>query len=422
MLNKIVCDKDLNVELVINIQEPRTFDDTWANSIIIEIDADDTASQSLIVDAGEATGSYPVTPSQINEIEIETEYWNMGGATTITLVKGSTDYGTIIINFPDEIDSLGMLNRDENIETTFTMTGSYNDPSDLSKEVKDVSDKVDDLQNNKQNFIEQDLLPPSQGVGVDGDLKFKGVNGNGDKELWRNDSGTWVKINLGGGGFVGDAGACRTLLYSTSSATFVSDIQLSDDMRNYQYLEIYTRQNNNMYDAFMSYIIDVDYFISNFPYSNSPSPFNPHFLLSMYQGLYTRIICGSDYTKILAFDGTAETVVAVYGVSFGHVYNSHEAIYGSFFGRTIYERTLLFFDQGQPASGWTNVSGQEWKYSDITSADIETLWSADVINCDQNGNYSYNPSPYVAWNEANGDFNLNFGTSYYTWLHIVYMR
>lgn len=142
MLNKIVCDKDLNVELVINIQAPRTFDDTWDNSIIISIDADDTANQSLYVNAEQATATYLITPSQINDIEIETEYWNMGGASTITLRKGSTAYGTITINFPDEIDSLGMLNRDENIETTFTMTGSYNDPSDIATKVEEKQDKL----------------------------------------------------------------------------------------------------------------------------------------------------------------------------------------------------------------------------------------------------------------------------------------
>lgn len=276
----------------------------------------------------------------------------------------------------------------------------------------------------KQNFIDQSTTAPTTG-GENGDLRFKGENGDGDKELWRNDNGTWVKINFGndsGSGFIGDAGACRTLLYSANSPTFVSDIQLSDDMRNYQYLEIYTRQNNNSYSAYMSYIIDVDYFINNFPYVNSPTGNTPHFLLSMYQSLYTRIICGLDYTKILAYDGTTETIMAVYGVSFGHMYNEQESVYGSFNGNTLYERTLLFYDQGQPASGWTNISGYEWKYNGITSSDIDALWSADVINCDQNGNYSTAPTILAQWNEANGDFNLNFVTSYYTWLHIIYMK
>ena len=223
MLNKIVCDKDLNVELVINLQEPRTFDDTWANSIIISVDADDTASQSLTVDAGEATGSYPVTPSQINEIEIETEYWNMGGATTITLVKGSTDYGTIIINFPDQIDSLGMLNRDENIETTFTMTGSYNDPSDLSKEVKDVSNKVDDLESNKQNFIEHDMLEPS-GSGVEGDLKFFYDGSAKEWRLYRYESNSWVPIRWIGYGDSEPSGGIDGSIYFQHGDQHITNI------------------------------------------------------------------------------------------------------------------------------------------------------------------------------------------------------
>lgn len=279
---------------------------------------------------------------------------------------------------------------------------------------------------NKQNFINQSSSEPTAGSGTDGDLQFKGTNGDGDKELWRNDNGTWVKINFGGGsggGFVGDAGACRTLLYSANNPTFVSDIQLSDDMRNYQYLEIYTLQNTqSSAKASRSYIINVDYMINNYPYVSSPTSATNHYLLSIYNSIYTRIICGSDYSKIRAYDFAGETIMAVFGVSFGHVYSSQEGIYGSFNGRILYERTILFFDQGSPASGWTNTSGMNWEYSGITSGDIDTLWSSDVINCDQNGNYSFDNSPYVVWNNTSGDFTLNFTTSYYTWLHIVYMK
>ena len=280
---------------------------------------------------------------------------------------------------------------------------------------------------NKQNFIDQSSSEPTAGSGTNGDLQFKGTNGDGDKELWRNDNGTWVKINFGnsGGGFIGDAGACRTLLYSASSPTFVSDIQLSDDMRNYQYLEIYTQQNTSSGNkACTSYFFDVDYFINNFPYISTPSPSNKHFFIAMggNSAIYTRLICGSDYTKLKAYDSTTEPIMAVYGVSFGHIYNSQESIYGNFNGQTLYERTILFFDQGSPASGWTNTSGMNWEYSGITTGDISTLWSSDVINCDQNNNYSFNASPYVVWNNSSGDFTLNFTTSYYTWLHIIYMK
>lgn len=47
----------------------------------------------------------------------------------------------------------------------------------------------------KQNFISQDSIAPSSG-GSDGDLRFKGTDGNGQKKLYRNDDGTWVKIDF----------------------------------------------------------------------------------------------------------------------------------------------------------------------------------------------------------------------------------
>ena len=37
-------------------------------------------------------------------------------------------------------------------------------------------------------------------------------------------------------------------------------------------------------------------------------------------------------------------------------------------------------------------------------------------------NYSFNSNPYVVWNNSSGNFTLNFTTSYYTWLHIIYMK
>ena len=53
--------------------------------------------------------------------------------------------------------------------------------------------------NNKQNFISQNSIAPTTG-GENGDLRFKGTNGNGQKKLYRNDNGTWTKIDFIGFG------------------------------------------------------------------------------------------------------------------------------------------------------------------------------------------------------------------------------
>ena len=53
--------------------------------------------------------------------------------------------------------------------------------------------------NNKQNFISQNSTAPTTG-GENGDLRFKGTNGNGQKKLYRNDNGTWTKIDFIGFG------------------------------------------------------------------------------------------------------------------------------------------------------------------------------------------------------------------------------
>lgn len=47
----------------------------------------------------------------------------------------------------------------------------------------------------KQNFIDQSATAPTTG-GENGDLRFKGTNGDGKKKLYRKDNNTWVKIDF----------------------------------------------------------------------------------------------------------------------------------------------------------------------------------------------------------------------------------
>lgn len=369
-------------------------------AFVVEANGNMTATSGTL--NGSFYGYVESNSGNINGISYNNNNSIFFGSPTI---KNSTTNNTISINTNSSIPT---------ITRTFTESGTTHNDEVLWEY---------DLRN-KQNFIDQSSTAPTTG-GTNGDLKFKGTNGDGDKELWRNDNGTWVKLNFGSGGsggFIGDAGACRTLLYQNSGTTAETNIQLLDDIRNYEYLEIYAIQNTGSYRGRISNIVNAKYFVDNFPYVSSPSSSTPHFYIHLNNDLYTRLICGSDYTKILAWGATTARIDSIYGVSFGHMYNAQESIYGSFNGNTLYERTILFYDQGQLASGWTNMGNNEWKYSGITSADIDALWSADLINCDQNGNYSTAVPTLAQWNEASGDFYLDFTPSYYTWLHIIYMK
>ena len=124
MLNKICVDADYNIELVIWLQDPRTFDYTWDNSIVIHVNADDTANQELIVFDGEESTTISVTSGTEQDIDINGAYWNMGGDTTVSCYKNGTLAETLTFTFPDIIDAVGMLNQDENDDYHFTMTGS----------------------------------------------------------------------------------------------------------------------------------------------------------------------------------------------------------------------------------------------------------------------------------------------------------
>ena len=204
MLNKIVTDNNLDVQLLINLQSPRTFDETllWDNTIYVEIDADDTATQSLEVDGGTyGSTSYPITPGQVNTIEIEDIYWNYDGVTTVSLVKGGSIVSDIGIRFPKTVDSLGMLNQDESLTAQFVMSGSVSDTTDLANEVNSISTEVEQISQDlsgKQNYIDKDILVPT-GSGQEGDLVFNDGSGH-IKRLYRYDEGDWVRVNFFGFG------------------------------------------------------------------------------------------------------------------------------------------------------------------------------------------------------------------------------
>lgn len=200
MVNKIVTDSSFNIELLVWLQEPRTYDNSWTNSIVIHIDADATVSQYLHVNGGDAgTHDYTVTPSSEQDIEIEDTYWNMGGDTVITLNKGGTPSDAITITFPDQIDSLGMLNQDEEDDRHFIMTGSYNDPSDIAEDVENFKEEtelkfndVDDQLDNKENKIEAGATLPQRGVRTDMYVLLGSV-GNPD-EIYQHDGQSWYLV------------------------------------------------------------------------------------------------------------------------------------------------------------------------------------------------------------------------------------
>lgn len=196
MLNKICVDADYNIELVIWLQDPRTFDYTWDNSIVIHVNADDTANQELIVFDGEESTTISVTSGTEQDIDINGAYWNMGGDTTVSCYKNGTLAKTFTFTFPDIIDAVGMLNQDENEDYHFTMTGSSAAVEIIEEQVQqntfEISEAKEDinyLYENKQNFIHADILPPS-GSGDEGDLEFYG---NMPARLYRRENNAWSK-------------------------------------------------------------------------------------------------------------------------------------------------------------------------------------------------------------------------------------
>ena len=89
-------------------------------------------------------------------------------------------------------------------------------------------------------------------------------------------------------------------------------------------------------------------------------------------------------------------------------------------GSDICGWAVPFFKNGAVESHWSN-SGNTWTNSEINSDTIDDLLYAFVINQNQQGVYSFGTGT-IQWNKASGNFTLNFGTSYNTWIMLIYTK
>lgn len=167
MLNKFFLDANFNVKMLSNIQRPYSYDFLWDNRIVFEIEADSTANQFLSVDYGESSVNLPITPGQVNTIELSTDYWNYSGITLITPYKnGAAIIGkNISITFPDLVEYSGAISSTEsNIDGSiklgndYAMAGSYyvtpQTIEQINSKISDVEDDVENVSGTVDNLSE----------------------------------------------------------------------------------------------------------------------------------------------------------------------------------------------------------------------------------------------------------------------------
>lgn len=182
MHNRFILDQNYNVKLLCNIQEPYDDIEHWRNSILVEIEADSTANQYIIVTGADGySETFNVLPSNINTFTFSTFLWNYGGITTVEFYKNNTLLSdkTLYITFPDIVEGSGAISSDFQIDgviylgQNYTMAGSYySDPetikeleqkiehaeSDISSAQEDISTLQTDVQDNTQAITDLQSL------------------------------------------------------------------------------------------------------------------------------------------------------------------------------------------------------------------------------------------------------------------------
>lgn len=102
----------------------------------------------------------------------------------------------------------------------------------------------------------------------------------------------------------------------------------------------------------------------------------------------------------------------------GLVYEEEKNKAGSVNGMTYYTQLIPFFEGGAAAPEWTQ-SGGNWINENFQAGDIDLILRSVIINETSGGAYSLT-SGTVQFNNETGIWNLNFSTSYNTYIAIDY--
>lgn len=114
----------------------------------------------------------------------------------------------------------------------------------------------------------------------------------------------------------GGSTAKRTVLYSgTEIETGV--IELSDDISNYDIIEVVLGFTGTADKAKGSCYISAEWLLNNCSYTQNPTNATVHWLPSLFDNTFTRIIMGNTNNKLQAFDRVGQVVTEVAGIKFG---------------------------------------------------------------------------------------------------------
>lgn len=184
MKNTIYFDAEFAPLLLVNEEQ------VGSNSIVINIEADSTADQSLLItmDSGTTT-SLIVTPGQENSLAIDEDYWSLGGSTFVSLVKGGLTSNSITLIFPETINTDAALEETSNL--TYTMTGS----NTVTEQIDNLDDRVTALeQGGGGNVVYTSVANPDPTLGNEGDLWVRYHNEYDDKFI--NSDNEEISVNI----------------------------------------------------------------------------------------------------------------------------------------------------------------------------------------------------------------------------------
>ena len=166
MRNKFILDSNYEVQLLCNIQEPYDDVEEWKNSILVEVDADSTANQYIVITGAEGyTDTLDIVPGQTNTFTITMDFWNYGDISTIEFYKNNQllEFKTLYITFPDILPGVCTISSDSESEgiiylgQNYSMSGSYYPSPETIKEVEEkieqAEEDITDLKTDKQDTL-----------------------------------------------------------------------------------------------------------------------------------------------------------------------------------------------------------------------------------------------------------------------------
>lgn len=137
---------DENFDCVLLVNEANE-----TNSIWFEVRTNDSADQELEIMIDGVTTTVSLTSDAMNKVQLENQYWNFGGTSSVRLVNADAQSEYVVLVFPEIITTEAALFQ--SAERQYSLQGQYNVEQAIDSVRNDMQGQINDVNERMLAFI-----------------------------------------------------------------------------------------------------------------------------------------------------------------------------------------------------------------------------------------------------------------------------